>query len=745
MADPTTPLDATDVTEAAPTIPTVPSPVSQLPPPPAFDPPPPPAQKATVDALSAALTYISGNLSGNAMALGQAAIEALASIDLQLPEIVSPSLDIPTVTLAGTPGPDAPSDLSVVLPEAPVAPSLPEPRSLGDLDVPQYDLSAPLLIDVPLPDPFDLLVPGPPELGDVSAPVEPDFTLPAVPDLVALALPDAPSFDVPTFTDEAPAPILPPELEFTWAEVEYQSDLLADVNSRLLALVQGAWSALPVEVEQRIWDKSVDEAAPATARSVDEAAQQVAARGFALPGGEMVRLVQGAVNAGIDHDRDASRELMTAQARMQVANFAFAFSNAMQLEGQLIALYNQVQQRALDGARYRVEAAMQLFDARVNLYQAEVQAFGAKAEVFKARLTAVLSRLDLYKAELEAVKAKGQLNVQLAQQYTAQVEGVKAIADVYRARVSAVSLAVANNKNRTELYKSQVDGAAARAKGAAFGVQAYLAQLQNEHAKADLFNAQVAGYTSQIEAYRALVEGKLADAGLQFRQQQQFPLELYKSQIAQAMAQTRAEAAEIAARAEVLVASTDKYAATQRMVDKIVAVGADVEGIQIKAHTALAQAVIAGSGIAERASLMAAQATQAAALARAQSDAQIAAARISSVHVSTSFSHSNSNSNSTALSQNKITSTTNSISQSNSASNNISTSFSNTTGGTSSYNESQTYSENETNSDTANNSISNIHSQTFSNDSRNETRNTNSANSSLRMEVTNQHIYNHKA
>jgi hypothetical protein len=742
MTDTTTPVDPT-ATDAPTAIEVIPSPLDQLPPLPPFTPPPPPAQETTVRELSDTLREASGNLTNQAMTLGHAAIAALAAIDLSLPPIVHPTLDIPPVTLEAGTGPAAPGDMSVQLPPPPVLPPAPPPLNLGDVSPPPYDLVPPLLIDVPLPDPFDLPVPAPLELADVGAPVEPDFTLPPVPDLVALALPDAPTFEVPTFTDDAPAPILPPELEFTWAEIEYQSDLLADLNGRLLGLVNGAWSALPLEVEQRIWDKSVDEAAAAGARGFDEASAQVAARGFNLPGGELARLLQGAVNAGIEHDRDASRELMVAQARMQVSNFAFAFANAMQLEGHLIALYNQVQQRALDAARYRIEAAMQLFDARVNLYQADVQAFGAKAEVFKARLTAVLSRLDLYKAELEAVKARGQLNVQLAQQYTAQVDGVKALAEVYRARVSAVSLAVANNKNRTELYKSQVEGAAARAKGSALAVQGYLAQLQNEHAKLDLFGAEVAGYTSQIQAYGALVQDKAAAASLQVRQQE-FSIETYKSQIVQATAQTRTEAASLTASGERLVAQTEQYASGAHVAAKSTGIQADMQGIIIKAQNAIQMAAIASGGILTRATLLGQQAAQAAQLAGAQADAQIAAARISSVHVSNSFSHSTSDSTSDSTSQNKVVSTTNSISTANTASNNHSTTFANTTGGTSSYNDSKTFSDNETISESINNSVSNVHSQTMTNDRRTEVRNSLSVGSSTRFEVSNQHIFNHK-
>jgi hypothetical protein len=667
----------------------------------------------------------SQSMASQAVARGLSALQGLSGFALAIPEVVAPSFEVPVIDVpaAGT-APQDPGNLSVTLPAVPTEPTAGDIGSLDVGEAPAYTLTAPLLVDVPLPDPLDALLPVSPALDVVATPVEPDFTLPAVPTFTALNLPGAPVFDVPLFTDAEPvAPTAPGEAQLTWAEVAYQSDLLADLNNRLLGFIQGTPSALAPEVEAAIVQKALDAQAQQTVGASDEAMNQLAARGFTAGGGQAVRAVQKVLDEALTKASEASRQTMIEQARLEQANFHFAFTKAMQLEGQLVALFNNVQQRALEAAKFRVEAVIQLFNARVQLYQADAQAFAAKADAFKTRLQAALAQLEVYKAELQGAALVGQLNVQLASQYKAQVEGVTALAEVFKARVQAVTLAVETNKNRTELYRAQIQGYAAQAKASESLAKTALAQVQGEQAKAELFAAEVAGYGSRVEAYRVLTDARLSEATLLFQQVQQFPVELYKGRIEGYQALISAEAERLKTEADVFTSRVEGYAATERSNAQTVIAQAQVAATTTRLYASRAQLAVNAATVNAKTSQVRAETAQSGLRAGAQIMAQLASAAMAARNISASISGSVSNSAAMSVSNNNSFSSSNSTSLSSSNSTNRSSTNSTSMGGGVTITDSFTMSDNQTSSDTITQSVTNSISQSTSNDTRREARN----------------------
>src|ERR1700693_1982544 len=130
-------------------------------------------------------------LAAQSVSRGLAAIQTLGNFQATIPPIVAPNFVIPTITLSPTA----------------------TPPSLGD--VPLYDLVAPLLVDIPLPNPLTAIAPAAPSLNIVATPVAPNFTLPAVPTFASLYVPNAPTLDLPLFVDAAPIAPIAPNAVFT--------------------------------------------------------------------------------------------------------------------------------------------------------------------------------------------------------------------------------------------------------------------------------------------------------------------------------------------------------------------------------------------------------------------------------------------------------------------------------------------------------------------------------------------------
>ena len=587
----------------------------------------------------------SRGLANSAMTRGLAAIETLSAFAVSIPDIAVPAFAVPTITLPAVGvAPADPGDLTVDISALPGAPQAQDIGALVVGEVPTDSTPVPLLIDIPLPDPLAAIVPPSPVLADVATPVEPGFVLPVVPDFTTLNLPAAPVFDMPLFDSTAPTAPQAIDVSFSWSEVEYSTTELTALNARLLDLVNGASTGLAPEVEDAIWQKGCDDEVMASYQAVDAAMAASSARGFMIPGGALVRVVQQAIEDGINKDSELSRKVMVDQAMLEQSNFHFAFTNAMQLEGRLMELFNQVQGRALEAEQFRVSSLIELFNARVSLYQADVQAFRVKAEVFTTRLQAALAQLEAYRAELEGVRLIGQLNVQLTQQYSAQISAVQAMTDVYKARVSAVALTVENNKTRTEQYRSEIEGYTALGRASAAQAQGYLTQVQAEQAKVEMFSEQVRAYSSQVSAYQSLTSAKLAEANFQFRQLQEFPVALYKAKIAGYQVQVSAEAARLAATADVFRNRVEAYAAVERTAAQRASASADVLSTTTRLYTSQAQVSLQAGTVSLNMAKLKEETAQSALRAAGILSTQLASAAMSARNVSASITGATSNS-----------------------------------------------------------------------------------------------------
>lgn len=704
-----------------------------------------PAEIAQASNLVGGVIADARSMAATAMATGLAAIATLGNFDIAVPQLTLPAMPAPVITVS-PPGaaPDDPGNLDLALGPLPAEPAnLPlDPLNLPE--APLYDLVAPTLAEIDLPAPFAVQLPKAPSLSVVADPVEPGFTLPTVPTLLGLNLPDAPTLDLPLFTDTAPLKPDAPDARFVWGEVEVSSEQLATLNGALLSLVNGQSTAFAPAIEDALWQQACDDEALASHDAVELALQTVAARGFAIPGGQLVRIVQLAIGQALHKDADAARAIMVAQATLEQENFQFAFKAAMQWEAQLIEHFNAVQARALDAAKFSAAAVIDLFNAQVNLYQADVAAFGSRIEVFKARLQAELAKLEIYQAQLSAQKLLGELNTQAAAHYTAQLAGVKASAELFRTRVAAAQLAVARNKNRSLLFRSQIDGFVDQVKAGTLATQGYVVQLQNEATKTKIFGEQVAAYTARVQAYRVLTDAKLQDATMQLRQVQQFPVELYKAKIAAFQAGVGAEAARLSSVAAVFNARVDAYAVSEKVNAANAGAQADAAKTSSALYASAAQVALQSAVINIKLAQNRSETVQSALRAGGQAATQMASAAMSARNVSASLSGAVNNSAEQHASNNKTASATTGRSSSSSTHTNYSATNGTSNSSSTTNSVSTSYNDEESNSDTINTSVRNSTSRSVSNDHRLSQSYSDSATLHSRTSFSTRQVYNHK-
>lgn len=587
------------------------------------------------------------------------------------------------------PVPATPTDLTITLPAVPPDPNLIPVTVPSFGNAPQFTAQPPVLdLDTPEPQPLQAVVPVAPSLPTVAVPDAPDIVLPDVPSLIGITVPTTPLLNLPTFTAILPDSPLAPDFIFAFNEPTFTSQLLTDLQSVLDTWVNGVSTGLTPEVENAIWDRERVRENALVARKMKESIRTYATKGFTKPPGALSNDIQDALQSSQDTLIGLSRDIMIKQADLEQSNRRFAFDQAWKVESGLIEYQNNIAQRAFDVAKYAQQVGIDIYREEVQAFTAQIQAYTAQVEAFKAALTAELAKLDIYRAELDGQKLIGELNLQSVQIYTAEVNAAKAVIEIFQAEVEAANVKATINKTIIDSFASQVGAYAEQVRAKAAEYQGYATLIQAQVAKADVYKTEADVYTSQVTGFRALVDAVVAQTNLQIKVGQDVPLDLFKartevyrslvsaetdrvqtvakvfdSETQNYSAQVSAEASKISSQVAVLRADTDLATAEGNL--RIEAAKANVQTL-IQQVTLLVEAIRGGS----------------------QVSAQLAAAALSSVNLSSqvgahwngSLSESASTSDSSSSSTSTVTST------SDSTSNNQSQSTINSTGTNTNFN-----------------------------------------------------------
>ena len=572
-----------------------------------------------------------------------AAIEKLGNFNINLQPIDTPSIPVPTLVIPaiGVAPPDPP-ELTTNFPATPLEPVLTDVPLITVPDEPEFLNVAPVLLDIPVPDPLTATLPAEPTLTTVMIPVSPDLVFPAVPILADFNLPDAPTIDLPLFEASIGSLPIAPDTEFAWAEVEYSTQLLSTMNTKLLGYVNGASTGLDPVVEEAIYNRARDRQAELTQGTIDEANRNIASKGFRVPNGVLVKIVQQALQEKLQKDSDISRDIMIKQAELEQTNFQFAFTTAVQLESKLIDHFNQIQARSLDALKFTFQADIDLFNASIALFDADVKAFSVRADIFKVRLQAELARLDVYKAELEGQKLLSEINESQVRIYATQIEAVSVTVDVFKAQVEAAKVEIDAQGAQVDVFRAQLQGFESQVSAKTSEFQGYATRIQAEATKVEMFGTQAQAFKSRTDAYGTLVQAKLGEQDMTFKQLQEFPVEIYKQRIAAHQSGVQAEASRVGAVADVFKTRVDAFAAEEQA--KATHTGAEVDVLKATSGVAVSQAELSIQAAQTNTQLAISsnETAQASLRAAGQLSGQLAAAALAARNVSASLSSSDS-------------------------------------------------------------------------------------------------------
>lgn len=390
-------------------------------------------------------------------------------------------------------------------------PDRPDLDTVGDLDVPVIPDFSPAISSFNLPNAPAWSAPGeepdPPALDDIELPADPSTVLPAVPTLEELSIPTFGGLTLPTFNETEPAfegSALPGILQ--WAEPTYESEILDEVLAKIRLLWSGG-SGIPAEVELAMVERALSREDTIANREIDSVAEEFSSRGFTMPTGMQAARVDEIRQTLALKKLSLNRELTIEFAKWQIENVRFGVEQALAAENVLVNIFQNMANRTLDAAKFRVDAQIKVYDAQVGLYNARVNAYQIRAQVFDILVRAELTNIEVFKAEIEAELARGQLNEQRVKIYMAQIQAVQTAVEIFKTQMQGAEIESNINRNRIESYRAQVEAYAARIGAEKVRFDAYASQIAGEGAKASIVE-------SQSRAYASLVQGKVAVADL---------------------------------------------------------------------------------------------------------------------------------------------------------------------------------------------------------------------------------------
>ena len=380
--------------------------------------------------------------------------------------------------------------------------------SLGDIDLPQAPVHP------------SINIPSAPNMAAITAPVRPDIDtnveMPAAPAiawpemeaLLEIRIPEFQFPDIPDFTADAPdgSGLQVPDIFLNWQEPSYQPLVLNELTAQIRAWLAGG-TGLPPAVENALFARAHERISTEGRRQEQAAITTWAARGFSMPPGMLQAQIEQVREQNRTQVAELNRDTFTQAAQWEIENLRQAVSQGIALEQMNANIAQQAAGRLFEAAKITAQMQLDVFGARVNLFNAQQQAYRTLADVFKTRVDAILSRVQAWRVQVEGLKLQSDMNTQKVEVFKARMQAVAQAVAVYEAQMKAAQVHADLIRARFDAYRADV--------------QAYAESVGAEKVKFDAYDSQVKGelgrvqmYESSSRAYAATIDGLQAKSNL---------------------------------------------------------------------------------------------------------------------------------------------------------------------------------------------------------------------------------------
>lgn len=456
-------------------------------------------------------------------------------------------------------------------PEAPPQPPAPpDPVDLPDILPPQK----PVLENYQAPQ-IDTNIPVP-QYEDATAEVP-------FPTLRPIELPPVPQINLDDITFQGVPPVfegVPPDIaDFSFTPDTYTAKFIPQVEQALNRMFAGG-TGLPPEVEDALFERAREREVELGEREVDQIQNEWAARGHRYPAGPMHRrvdLVRKEVSYKVSQ---LNREQFIEHWRIHIEQLRQALTTALAAEDVLLRVFSQAEELRFQAAQFRLQMAIQIFNAFVSKYQADASLFQVQAQVYRDRIQAEMAKLEAFNAQLRGQQLIGELNMQDVQIFAERLRALQVNVEVYKARIEAFVAQHEALRTQVSLYRSQLENNLQLVNVYEAETRAFAEMVRAQTAKEERFQTKAAIYGRQIEAWRTLYQGLMEQYNAQL-ELQRLKRDIYAADSERLGQWASAESARIRA-------LTDKYQA----IATEIGARSEAERTKYQLYLAVAQAAL---------------------------------------------------------------------------------------------------------------------------------------------------------
>lgn len=318
---------------------------------------------------------------------------------------------------------------------------------------------------------------------------------------------DIADVSVPAFTESAPTyRETPLNTTFSWSEGSYKSAVLDAVTATVLDNLLNGGYGINTSDEQQLWERARERETLAGETAIAQATRLASMRGFSIPPGALMALIEGAQQASLEKISSVSREIALKRADMYVENRKFTIQQSVEIEKMLIAYYNSMQERALKYAQATVEVAINVYNALAQNYRSRVEAYKVSVDAYNAFVQASLAPLEVAKLKVEVGKAKLSANQMILEVYKTEVSTVLAKGEINKQKLEISRLRLDADKANIDGYSAKVQAFKALIEAKGIEYQGYAAEWDGYKASAQAYAAEVQGYAASVDAAGKEVE-----------------------------------------------------------------------------------------------------------------------------------------------------------------------------------------------------------------------------------------------
>lgn len=442
---------------------------------------------------------------------------------------------------------------AIAIPDAPTS-------DVGNVEfdsAPEFEGSAPVLVDRQTPAPFVGVLPEVPETPEEPVfPNAPDTTLPEKPALIDTAglMPeridltryDAPDLDelgdLPTRPELLPISVIPalrevlfegqrpvldfepPPNTFSFTPEQYVSVLKGAIEGSILMMLEGG-TGLPLAVVTALRDRAYSAEDRNAEKAIADALDEYASRGFSEPSGILNKRLSEVRQQSADRRSALSRDIYIKDEEIAVENLRFAVAQGVAYESALNQAFVDRMRVLLDAAKAAAQAGIDIYNARASLFNLQLEAYKTDASVYATRINAAVEELrgriartdaelrqngqliDLYNGLLNGMRIRVDINTGKVSQFEAlnRAEGIRI--DLFRAEVEAARAVGENNVQRVQLFSEQVRAILAGVQVYDSSIDAAIKLYDGRLRRFDLYKDQVQAFVATVGAKNVEWEG----------------------------------------------------------------------------------------------------------------------------------------------------------------------------------------------------------------------------------------------